>query len=434
MSPKMIMLAIALLLILIIAIDLRVVRHHYSERGVRGRKYFRKWFKSRRLALGALIVVYLAAGGVLLYTNLARFPGLRHESSQYVESAGRFLKQEKYHEAVIELHNAIKQNPDDIEALLLLARIQTRLGQYKDAVESYRKVISLDTKQYDAHLELGRLAFALKDPPLVLAEATEAVRLQPDKVEPRLLLAQIYQVIGKREPALEQCRVIIAKEFATPELRQQFVRLLIGLRAFGEALQAIETGLKAAPDEMPLRFLQAQTLLELGRPAEAENMLRTTAAANPASPDPHIVLGDLLIRCGNYPGALKAYEEALKRNPDNDQVMNSIASLNSDHGYDLERSAALAARLHAKYPLDPAVADTLGWTLFLQGKLEQALPLLRQGVDGMPGNPMNRYHLGAALIKVGETAVGRKELEMALKLSKEFDGAAKARELLGGKG
>ncbi len=434
MTPKMIMLAIALLLLLIIAIDLQVVRHHYSERGVQGRKYLRKWFKSRRLALGALTIVYLATGGVLLYTNLARFPELRHESSQYVESADRFLKQEKYHEAVIELYNAIKQNPDDNEAFLQLARIQTRLAQYKEAVESYRKVISLEPKQYDAHLELGRLAFVLKDPPLVLSEATEAVRLQPDKVEPRLLLAQIYQVIGKREPALEQCRVIIGKEFATRELRQQFVRLLIGLRAFGEALQSIEAGLKATPDEMPLRFLQAQALLELGRSAEAETVLRTTATANPASPDPHIVLGDLLIRCGNYSGALKAYEEALKRNPDNDQVMNSIASLNSEHGYDLERSATLAARLYAKYPSDPTVADTLGWTLFLQGKLDLALPLLQQGVDGMPGNPKNHYHLGAAFLKAGATAAGRKELASALKLSKEFDGAANARALLGGKG
>jgi tetratricopeptide (TPR) repeat protein len=434
----MILAAVALVPVLVLAIDLQMVRNYYgTKRHITGWPAISKWLKRRRLALGALTVVYLAAGGVLLvllYPNLARLPGLRHESSQYVESADRYLKEGKYNEAVIELRNAIKQNPDDSEALLLLARIQTRLVQYKEAVDSYRKVISLDPKQYDAHLELGRLAFTLKDSSLVLAEATEAVRLQPDKVEPRLLLAQIYQVIDKREPALEQCRAIAGKEFATPELRQQLVRLLIGLRAFGEALQAIETGLKAAPDEMPLKFLQAQALLELGRSAEAETVLRTTATANPVSPDPHIVLGDLLIRCGNYPGALKAYEEALKRNPDNDQVMNSVASLNSDHGYDLERSAALAARLHAKYPLDPSVADTLGWTLFLQGKLDQALPLLQQGVDGMPGNPMNRYHLGVALLKAGNPAAGKMELSEALRISGNFDGADKARALLGGKG
>ncbi len=47
---------------------------------------------------------------------------------------------------------------------------------------------------------------------------------------------------------------------------------------------------------------------------------------------------------------------------------------------------------------------------------------------------MNRYHLGAALLKAGETAAGRKELESALKLSRDFDGATKARALLGGKG
>jgi predicted Zn-dependent protease len=113
--------------------------------------------------------------------------------------------------------------------------------------------------------------------------------------------------------------------------------------------------------------------------------------------------------------------------------MNNIALLIADHGYELERAADLASRLYTHYPKDPAVVDTMGWVLFKQGKLDQALPLLRFAATGAPNNPVHRYHYGAALLKVGQTAAGRKELETALKISRDFDGAAQARALLGRK-
>ena len=78
-----------------------------------------------------------------------------------------------------------------------------------------------------------------------------------------------------------------------------------------------------------------------------------------------------------YRSALAAYEEVLKRDPENTLAMNNIASLSVEHGFDLARAATLAARMYAKYPQEPVVADTLGWVLCSQrGTLEQALPLL----------------------------------------------------------
>ena len=85
-------------------------------------------------------------------------------------------------------------------------------------------------------------------------------------------------------------------------------------------------------------------------------------------------------------------------------------------------------------PTNATVIDTLGWTLFRQGKIDEALPLLRKGVAGMPANPAHHYHLGVVLIKSGDVTGGRKQLEMALRISGNFDGAAKAREILGKKG
>ena len=428
MSPKMMFSLAALLPVIILAIELQMARNYYSTmHDLNGWEAVNRWFKRRRVILGGVVVIYLASGGMLLYTNLVRLPGLRHESRQYVESASNYLKNNKYQEAGIELRNAIRKNPEDSEAHLVLARVQSHLGQTREAVESYQKVISLDTTLYEPHLELGWLAFELKNSDLALAEASKAAQLQPDKTEPHLLLAEIYSATGMSDPALEQCRSILGKQFAAPETRQRLIGLFMKHRAYAEALQVTVAGLNIAPTDTTLKIRHAEALEGLKRTAEAETVLQAAATADPASPAPYSALGDLRAGHGDYVAALKWYEEALKRAPDNDLAMNNIASLTADHGYDLNRAATLASRLYVKYPENPTAADTLGWTLFRQGKIALAVPLLKQGVAGMPDNPLHRYHLGVALFKAGNQTAGRKELEEARRISGNFDGATKAR-------
>jgi Flp pilus assembly protein TadD len=57
---------------------------------------------------------------------------------------------------------------------------------------------------------------------------------------------------------------------------------------------------------------------------------------------------------------------------------------------------------------------------------------LQEAVDQDPGNPVYRYHLGAALARSGKTADARAQLEEALKLSADFQGAAETRRILAG--
>ena len=78
------------------------------------------------------------------------------------------------------------------------------------------------------------------------------------------------------------------------------------------------------------------------------------------------------------------------------------------------------------------------WLLKSVGKLQISggvvviigLALCLQEVVRMPGNPQVHYHLWAALLKNGNQAAGKKEFEVAFKISGNFDGAVKARELL----
>jgi tetratricopeptide (TPR) repeat protein len=308
------------------------------------------------------------------------------------------------------------------------------MGDIPGATASYATALKINPDSFDAHLDLGRLKFVAGETDIAVKEIEAAAALKPNAPEPRQVLAEIYLRTGKVDQAAAQYRAILTANPTSRENRERLINLYLARRYFDDAAREAEAGLKQLPTDTGLQVLLARAMDGLGRTADAVALLEATAARDTLSPEPLMAQGDLRFGKGEYLTALKNYEEALQRSPDNVAAMNNIALLIADHGYELDRAFELASRLYTRYPKDPAMVDTMGWVLFKQGKLDQALPLLRFAAQGAPNNPVHRYHYGAALLKVGQGAAGRKELETALKLSGDFDGAVKARALLGRRG
>ena len=407
-------------------------RFYQNDQGAEkiGTDFLLCWLRKSALKFSVVATVGCLALGGVWATRQYNLLQAKSETSGFMAGAQRYYEAKKYREASLELRNAIKQNQGDYEAYLWLGRTSWRLGALTEARDASREALRIEPKLYAAQLELGRLALALKDPDTALNAGKQALLLQPDAPEPGLLLARLYTLTGKHEQSLAQCRNIMGKKFADPEMQQQFLQLLMSERAFAEALQATEFALKETPNDMGLKLLRADALVGLGRTADAEGVLRSAATAAPNSAPPCMALADLLLLRGEQRDAIAWYEEALKRDPDEFRAMNNVATLTSRSGFNLDRAANLAARLYAHSPDNPDVADTLGWTLFLQGKTGEALPLLKQAAAQKPASPLHHYHLGAALMKNGNQAAGKNELAGAFRLSGNFYGADKARALL----
>jgi Tfp pilus assembly protein PilF len=79
------------------------------------------------------------------------------------------------------------------------------------------------------------------------------------------------------------------------------------------------------------------------------------------------------------------------------------------------------------------VADTYGWLLWQRDHSGSALPLLQDAASRLPDSPEAQYHLGLALVRVGQKEAGRAALTRALSLSPSFAGAHEARVALAAK-
>jgi hypothetical protein len=74
--------------------------------------------------------------------------------------------------------------------------------------------------------------------------------------------------------------------------------------------------------------------------------------------------------------------------------------------------------------------DTLGWIYYKKNAPDLAVPAFEDAVARGATNPIYHYHLGLAYLQAGDQVKGRRALERALTLKKDFPGADDARRAL----
>ncbi len=94
------------------------------------------------------------------------------------------------------------------------------------------------------------------------------------------------------------------------------------------------------------------------------------------------------------------------------------------------RAADTSRRAYEKAPKAAAIADTYGWILLQQGKVDEALKIIQQAHDSDQKNAEIEYHLGVALQKAGKRDEARKALENAIAAGGSAPWVAEARKAL----
>lgn len=91
-------------------------------------------------------------------------------------------------------------------------------------------------------------------------------------------------------------------------------------------------------------------------------------------------MGDIYHRLGESKKAYKAYDKALKINPDYVYVLNNYAYYLSEEGRSLKKALAMSRKTIEAEPDNSTYLDTYGWILFLQGKASEAKPYFKQAM------------------------------------------------------
>ena len=114
-------------------------------------------------------------------------------------------------------------------------------------------------------------------------------------------------------------------------------------------------------------------------------------------------MGDIYYKLGEDKKAFKAYDNALKINPDYVYVLNNYAYYLSMQGKNLKKAHAMSRKAVEAEPDNSTYLDTFGWILYLQGKPAEAKSHFKKAMlYGGKDSPVVLDHYAEVLFALGE--------------------------------
>ncbi|MGB6471433.1 MAG: tetratricopeptide repeat protein [Candidatus Acidiferrales bacterium] len=244
-----------------------------------------------------------------------------------------YAKSQHIRDAVIQAQQALKLDPDNIDAHQLLARIYVRTLGDVNAGDVQTQNLEKAVEQFQAIL-----------------------KLEPNDANSALWLARLYRFQNKHD----------------------------------EAEKVLRAALQHDPDDGPALEQLSQLLIDQGRSQEAIELLKQ-AAGDTAAPDVYDLLGDAYSQSKDYPNAENAYRKAVENDPDDPGHRHGLAqALMAEEKYDeaLTQYQKLAE-------LEPGTAENhlrLAQLYRRMGKFDQAQASLQRAKQLEPGSLQVLYN------------------------------------------
>lgn len=348
------------------------------------------------------------------------------------------LNAKQYANAIADLRSVLKDQPDSLEVIGLLAAAHTLNREPQLAKETYSNAVSkaagnvnlrLAYAQFlartgDIDSALKQLDDALqrnpKDARVILAKAeVEAAKkdwsaaeattaklkdIQPNHPFPSYRMGLVYLAQGKTDAGVAELEKSLALAPAAVEPLAALVNAYMRQNKAAEALARIEAGLKASPNNVAMLQLKSEVYAAQGKYADAEGVLRQAIAANPKASISYLSLSRLALRQGNAAAATQALQQGLAAVPDDSGLTTALAQVYQVSGkYD--ESIAQYESVLKREPNNTLVANNLASLLSDykgdKASLDKALQIAKP--LEATANPTFIDTLGWIYFKLGQT-------------------------------
>ena len=300
-------------------------------------------------------------------------------------------------DAVEEAQNAIKNNPDDLNARKVLAHIYTQQigdsqtnrvdeNMARKAIEQYKYITEKDPKDVESLVMLGRLDRVVDDSVSAEAAFKQALTAEPDDEDATVGLASVYSDRGDPKQAsalLEK----LAQKNPSPRALVILANDYESMREYALAADAYKKAIDIDPNRAELKQAMAQDLALAGRYDDALKAYADLMQANPQDSTPYLRSAQIYREQKKMSNARKMIDKAKELDGDNPEVLFADANLLSDEGKTTDAIAELKRLLDktAASSYDPQhkaarveVLEQLGLLYRKADQIEPAVASFRQ--------------------------------------------------------
>jgi len=258
-----------------------------------------------------------------------------------VQEALYYYNQKDYEKAKAMLEKIIDYNEKNAEAHYYLGYTLFMLKNLDDAIEECERAVELDNNNADYHYDLGRLygedandASIFRLPFLagkIKAEAETALRLNPNHVGARILLANFYFQApgifgGSFDNAIEHAT--IAAKLDEWQGRILLIRIYNELEEYDKAEKECKILENIKNDNQQLQLVlyneYGSLLIKQNRIDEAIEKYKKTVSLAPNKSWTHNSLGNVYVLKGKYDEAIAEFNIALTINPNSEYAKEKL--------------------------------------------------------------------------------------------------------------
>lgn len=338
-----------------------------------------------------------------------------------------YLQKNQPQKALALAHEAQTSAPNSQGVLDLLGGTQLAADEKDNALVTYTKMVGLTPNDPAVYFKLASVQAALQKLPEAEVSLNKALKLKADYLEAQLALATLNIRMGKQNEALAIAHNIQRQLPKSPAGFALEGDVLMTQKQYPQAVKAYEAAYALAKTG-PLVIKIHTAYTRAGKVKEAEVKVLQWLKEHPGDIVTRFYLAEAYATERQPKLAMQQYEMVLQKETNNVLALNNLAWL-----YYQEKDARAVSTAEQAYKLKPgsaAVADTLGWILLEQGKIPRAVGIFKKAVALAPDNPEIGYHYAVALLKSGDKASARKQLEQLLASNKRFGQKEEAKTLL----
>ncbi|MEM9172459.1 MAG: XrtA/PEP-CTERM system TPR-repeat protein PrsT [Pseudomonadota bacterium] len=325
------------------------------------------------------------------------------------------------------VNEIIAQGTTTLEPTLFVAQALTTLGRLDDALAQTERAQSMQPRNPLVRYLKAQILLGLERTNEARGELVEALVLQPDWRDARLLLAVVELEDGMISSAEDNIARLKADH---PEHAP--VSLLEGdwfaaQRRWQEASAAYQrAAARGAGGIAALRDYQARNA---GGLSGSTTPLTGWLADNPQDVGIRMALAQHQLNTNGMDAAADHYAAVLEVDANNAIALNNLAWHYHEQGR-VDDALSLAMRAAQVAPQSAQIADTLGWIYRDAGRIDEALSVLRRAATMSPGDPEIQYHVAVVLADKGQADEARNMLQALLDSGATFADRENAVSLL----
>lgn len=363
------------------------------------------------------------------------------------ELAGILLADGKFESAQTLVAEVLMENPRDNQALLLKAQIALATENTDEAIVALRSVLkdqpdSLDvlTMLADAHLRQG-------EHELAGANLYQAVEIAPENTQARLRLAKFYLVRKDFDDALEQINTVLQKDAkhrqalmlkgdlltvmgntkelgvvlenmkkmdpARSDVLLRNARLQLAVKNYDVALAEVERVLDRDPVNIRALVVKSDVFAARGDAERLAVVIGQIKEAEPENAEGYFRMARLYKSQGDLPLARQELELAFERAPESVSLMAELIDIRLTLGEASQVEADLQ-NLLAKQPGHPAAHKFLGSVYLSQNKLSAAEKEFLQQLEVNPDDSSSYLQVGRIRGRWGDLGGAAESFESGL--------------------